>query len=312
MRKGAFAVGIAAALIAIAPTAPAAAKGGAAGPPKLLISKTGAPASAPVPTPRPNWMERYRSKARNAIILDLTEGEVLFERKAERAIPPASMTKLMTLFVTLQAVAEGPIDLATRFEIGERAARRPGSTMHLAAGDRPTLRELLLGLMVQSGNDAAVAVAEGVAGTERAFVARMNAAAKELGLKRSRFRNPTGLPAKGHRMSVRDLAALAARLIRDHPEAKPFFRTRSFEWGGVRQKNRNPMLFADLSDIGVVVDGMKTGYTAEAGYCAVVSAVKQVKDHPPRRVIVVLAGLPSEQARAREAERAVRWAFGRR
>lgn len=283
-------------------------------PPRLVAEPI---LTVPAPRLKPEWIaaleppsrSAYRTKARNAIIYDLTGEEALFERGADDSIPPASMTKLMTLLIALQAVADGDLRLDQKVRVSKNAAGRPGSSMYLRAGERPTLRELLYGTMVVSGNDAATAVAEAVAGSEKAFVERMNAAAWVLGMKNSRFRNPTGWPAKGHVMSAGDLALLAAHLHRHHPEAKPFLRRRHFKWGGATQRNRNPLLFVDLSDIGVVVDGMKTGYTSAAGYCAVVSAVERRKNLPPRRVIAVIAGLSSEAARAREAEAAIRWAF---
>lgn len=278
-------------------------------PPGLIIE---AVETVPIPRPRPERPNRYKTRARNAIIVDLMHDEVLFERRADDAVPPASMTKLMTLLVALQAVRDGEIEMGSRLRVSQRAAARSGSSMYLRAGERLTLRELLNGVVVLSGNDAATAVAEGVAGSERRFVRRMNAAARELGLKDSHFQNPTGLSAKGHYMSAADLSRLARHLLAHYPAARKFFARRSYKWSGVTQRNRNPLLGVDLSSIGVTVDGMKTGYTRAAGYCAVISAVQKLEHQAPRRVVVVLAGLRSEAARASEAERAVRWAFAQK
>lgn len=268
----------------------------------------------PSPRPRPDDLledRPYKSRARNALIIDLSTGRTLYEKAADRSIPPASMTKLMTLYVALEAVREGRLNLKTRLTVSRHAAETGGSTMHLSADDRPLLEELLHGLIIDSGNDAAIAIAEGVSGSVAAFVEEMNAAAERLRMENSRFRNPTGLPSEGHRMSLYDLATLSLTLMTDHPYIHPVFARRHFTWNGVSQQNRNPLLFVDLSDIDAEADGLKTGYTNEAGYCAVVSALRR-EGKARRRILAIIAGLPSEDARRREAERAMRWAFAQK
>lgn len=285
----------------------------AAGGRGAALGAEGAPLSAPTPKLRPATRPTppFSSDARNAVIFDLASDVALYEKSADAPIPPASMTKLMTFLVVVEALEAGVLRGDDRAVVSRRAFRRPGSTMFLALDDRPTIDQLLAGLIILSGNDAAVALAEATAGSTAAFVARMNAAAARLGLQSSRFSNPVGYTEPGHHMSVRDLAALSRHLIQRHPTRFDVFARTHFAWAGVRQQNRNPLLFANLSDIRVAADGLKTGYTAAAGYCAAVSAARREKGGV-RRVVAVLAGLPTEAARARASERAIRWAFRQR
>ncbi|MEM9726205.1 MAG: serine hydrolase, partial [Pseudomonadota bacterium] len=236
----------------------------------------------------------------------------------------------------LEAARAGEIDLQNRVRVSERAASRGGSSMHLRAGDRPRLEDLLMGVMALSGNDAATAVAEAVAGSERAFVARMNAAAEALGLQTSRFRNATGLPAAGHVMSARDVAQLTLALMARYPGASRFSTPLQMTWNGVDQPNRNPLLALDFSDMNAKVDGVKTGYTRAAGFGGVFTARRDparrstasleetetgaatgptatapAAPSKPTRVLVVLAGLGSEAARQKDGARALRWALAR-
>lgn len=261
------------------------------------------PADRGAPTP-------LDTDAPNAIVIDISNGRVLGVKAAERAIPPASMTKMMTALLVFEALDRGALALDERVTVSARAASAPGSTMGLQAGDAPTVDELLQGLLVASGNDAAVALAERLAGSEAAFARAMTERARALGLETAVFRNATGLPAAGHRISVADLAALAAHIIDAHPDRRRYFRQQSVRWRGVRWWNRNPALDFDLSDLDARADGMKTGHTNAAGYCVTASATVRTPDGP-RRVVIVLAGLPSESARAAEAERVLRWAAER-
>ncbi len=248
------------------------------------------------------------TEAPNAIVIDVETGVVLAVKSAERAIPPASMTKLMTALMVFEALDRGEIRLDDTISVSARAAAAPGSTMGLRAGDAPTVDELLSGIIVASGNDAAIAIAEALGGTEAEFARAMTARARELGLETASFRNATGLPADGHTISVADIAELSARLIAEHPERFGYFGEASMRYRGVRWWNRNPALSLDLGDLGARADGLKTGHTRAAGYCVAASAIIETADGP-RRVVVVLAGLPSERARARETEVALRWAI---
>lgn len=264
-----------------------------------------APAYAPRPTPRPE--PPFRTNARAAIVIDAETGEPLFEKRAALPIAPASMTKLMTAYMAFEAIEAGWLKDDQRIPVSASAARAPGSTMFLKTGQSPRVIDLLRGLIVQSGNDAARLLAEAIAGDEQRFAAAMTARAQELGLESARFKNATGLPAQGHRISVADLARLAQRIRQDFPDRVALFSERTFAWSGVRQRNRNPALFLDLGRF-VSATGMKTGHTNEAGYCVVASARIARKGAPAREVIVVLAGLDTEAERARETEAALRWA----
>lgn len=237
--------------------------------------------------------------ARAAIVLDMTTGAVLMEKNADESLPPASMSKLMTLDLVFEALAAGHLALDDTFRVSARAAKMGGSKMFIREGELVSVQDLLRGVIVQSGNDAAVALAEAVAGTEEAFVAMMNRRAREIGLTNSHFANATGWPDPDHYMSVRDLATLAGRIITTFPDYYPLFAETEFTWDGITQKNRNPLL-----DAGLGVDGLKTGHTQEAGYGLVASAKRG-----DRRIIMVVAGLESEAERRRESERLISWAF---
>ena len=244
----------------------------------------------------------FETRAEAAYVLDMTTDTVLLEKRSDTPLPPASMSKLMTLNMLFEALRDGRVALDTRFGVSDRAAAMGGSTMYLDQRDRPTVEELIQGIVVQSGNDACVVVAEGLAGTEDAFARLMNDRAASLGLENSTFANASGWPNPNHRMSVRDLGRLAARLITEFPEYYGYFAQKEFPFDGRAPQNRfnrNPLL-----DLGIGADGLKTGHTQEAGYGLVGSA-----QQGSRRIVFVLAGLPSEQARAQEAERIVSWAF---
>lgn len=261
---------------------------------------------APRPTPRP--APPFRTDATAAIVLNAATGAVLFEQNETRAIPPASMTKLMTAFMVFEAVAAGEIKDRQRIRVRPEVVGTIGSTMYLKPGQRPRVIDLLRGLIIQSGNDAAQLLAITLAGSERAFAAAMTRRAQQLGLESAQFRNATGLPQPGHRISVADLARLADIIRRNFPERMGLFAEKSFEWSGVRQRNRNPALFLNLGR-GAKPSGMKTGHTNEAGYCVVASARKKLRKGDPVEVIVVLAGLESDAARRRETGAALRWAL---
>ena len=257
----------------------------------LLIWVAAPPASA-----------SFETRAEAAYVLDLTTDTVLLDKRADVPMPPASMSKLMTLYMLFDALRDGRVTMDTRFGVSDHAASMGGSTMYLDQRDRPTVKELVQGIIVQSGNDATVVVAEGLAGTEDAFARLMNDMAAAIGLEQSTFTNASGWPNPNHRMSVGDLGRLAAHIITEFPEYYGYFAQKEFEFDGRAPQNRfnrNPLL-----ELGIGADGLKTGHTQEAGYGLVGSA-----QQGNRRIVFVVAGLPSGDARAQEAERIVSWAF---
>ncbi|WP_099828138.1 D-alanyl-D-alanine carboxypeptidase family protein [Oceaniglobus indicus] len=244
----------------------------------------------------------FETRASAAYVYDVTTDTVLLEKEATTPLPPASMSKLMTLNMLFEALADGRVTLDTQFGVSSRATAMGGSSMYLQVTDRPTVQDLIQGIIVQSGNDACVVVAEGLAGSEDSFARMMNQRAEALGMSDSTFANSSGWPNPNHRMSMRDLGTLATRLIEEFPEYYGYFAQETFEYDGrvpANHNNRNPLL-----GLGIGADGLKTGHTQEAGYGLVGSAVAG-----PRRVVFVITGLQSETARAEEAERIVNWAF---
>lgn len=248
--------------------------------------------------------QAFDTRASAAFILDVTTGTVLLEKDAETPLPPASMSKLMTLYMAFEAVADGRLNIDERLPVSQHAMNYGGSTMFLDTTDRVRVEDLLRGIIVLSGNDACAVIAEALSpdGTEAGFARMMTERARNMGMEHSTFVNSNGWPAAGHRMSMRDLGILAQHLITDFPTFYPLFAEREFAFDGrapQNVRNRNPLL-------GVVTgaDGLKTGHTQEAGY-GLVGSAKQ----GDRRIIFVITGLESEQQRAEEAERIVNWAF---
>lgn len=237
--------------------------------------------------------------ARGAFLIDLSSGAVLLSKNADTPLPPASMSKLMVMDVVFEAIQAGRLALTDEFRTSAKAASMGGSKMFIREGGLVSVENLIRGVVVQSGNDAAVALAEALSGTEEAFAAFMNRRAKEIGLTNTTLANATGWPHPEHRMSPRDLAILAERIITRFPEYYPYYSERTFTWEGITQRNRNPLL-----GLGVGADGLKTGHTEEAGYGLVASAVRG-----DRRVVLVVTGLESEAQRKQEAERLINWAF---
>ena len=242
--------------------------------------------------------------APHAILIDYDSGTVLFEKDADRATPPASMSKLITVAVVLREIKQGNIKLSDEIPISEFAWRRGGapsggSTMFAAIHSRVPVPDLLRGLIIQSGNDAAIAFAEAIAGNELAFSEKMNELARELGLKNSVFRNSNGLHHPEQIASVRDLATLAVHIIRTYPDFYKIFAEREFTWNKIRQQNRNPMLAMSLG-----VDGLKTGFIKESGYGIVASAV-----NGGQRLIVAINGAKNEKERVDDARRLLEWGF---
>ena len=248
--------------------------------------------------------EVFETKAAQAILVDAKSGNVFFEKSADELIPPASMSKLMTMTMVFEALKAEKLKLDQEFVISEDAWRRGGSssggsTMYAELNSRVKLSDLMRGAMIQSANDACIAIAEGIAGSEAAFSSRMTQRARELGLQKAVFRNSTGLPDPEHLMSVRDLTILARNIILNYPEYYKIYSEREFTWNNILQKNRNPLLTEYPG-----ADGMKTGYTKEAGYGLVGSAVRD-----GRRLIIVVAGLTTINDRKQEAQKLLDWGF---
>ena len=246
----------------------------------------------------------FDTKARAAYVLDTGTDTVLLAKNAQEPLPPASMSKLMTLYVAFEAIRDGRLTLDERLPVSSHAMSYKGSTMFLNTQDRVRVEDLLRGIIVLSGNDACAVIAEALSpnGTEAGFARYMTQRARQLGMNNSTFANSNGWPAVGHRMSVEDLAILAERLIEDFPEYYPLFAETEFKFDGrapSNTRNRNPLLRLNIG-----ADGLKTGHTEEAGY-GLVGSAKQ----GDRRVIFVVSGLNSTSARAEEAEAIVNWSF---
>ena len=241
----------------------------------------------------------FETVAGHALMVDYDTGMALFEKDADAVMYPASMTKIMTAYLTFERLAEGSIELDTMFQVSEKAWRKGGSKMFVEVGDRVSVGDLLRGVIVQSGNDASIVLAEGIAGSEEAFGGMMTDKAIELGMGNSLFLNATGWPDDNHVTTARDLATLAAATIRDFPQYYPLFGETSFTYADIEQSNRNPVLFADIG-----ADGLKTGHTEASGYGLTTSAVRD-----GRRLVLVINGLDSERARGLEAKRMLGWGF---
>ncbi|WP_170581342.1 D-alanyl-D-alanine carboxypeptidase family protein [Ruegeria arenilitoris] len=246
----------------------------------------------------------FDTSARAAYVIDQTTGTVLLSKNADEPLPPASMSKLMTLYVAFEALRDGRLTLDETLPVSEHAMSYGGSTMFLNTQDRVRVEDLLRGIIVLSGNDACVVIAEALSpdGTEAGFARYMTQRARQMGMNHSNFTNSNGWPAAGHMMSVHDLAVLADRLITDFPEYYPLFAEETFEFDGrapSNVNNRNPLLKLNIG-----ADGLKTGHTQEAGY-GLVGSAKQ----GDRRVVFVLSGLDSISRRAEEAEAVVNWSF---
>lgn len=251
--------------------------------------------------------------ARAYLLLDLTSDQQLAAREADAPVQPASLTKLMTAYLVFDALRLGKLDLAQTLPVSELARSQPGSRMFLEAGMQVPVEDLIKGLLVQSGNDAAIALAEGVAGSEARFVQLMNEQAQALGMKATRFANPTGLTQPGHLSTARDLAILATRLLRDFPAYASFHAIRKYRYEGTppaNDSNRNLLLFRDPS-----VDGLKTGHTEAAGYCMIATARREFPNLGPgdaagsRRLLAVVLGADNENARATETQKLLNWGY---
>ena len=239
------------------------------------------------------------TQAKHALILETETGAVLLDKGADERIPPASMSKIMTAYIVFGMLKEGRAALTDELPVSERAWRLQGSKMFVPIGGRISIDDLLKGVIIQSGNDACLVLAEGLAGSEESFVELMNQKANQIGLKDSHFTNVSGLPDPDHWMTGRDLATLAIRTIRDFPEYYHYYSEMDYEFNNIKQGNRNPLLYKNVG-----ADGLKTGHTEEAGYSLTASVARE-----NRRIILVLNGLPTMKARAQESERLIEWAF---
>jgi D-alanyl-D-alanine carboxypeptidase (penicillin-binding protein 5/6) len=237
--------------------------------------------------------------ARNAFIVDYRTGAVLLDKASDERIPPASMSKIMTAYVVFTYLKEGKAKLDDELPVSEKAWRMGGSKMFVALGSRVKIEDLIRGMVVQSGNDACIVLAEGLAGSEEAFAEVMNKKAKEIGLTGSNFTNSTGWPDPNHYTTARDLAVLSKRIITDFPEYYHYDAEKDFTYNGIKQGNRNPLLYKDIG-----ADGLKTGHTDEAGYCLTASVMRE-----NRRIIMVVTGFKSMKERSQESERLIEWAY---
>lgn len=246
------------------------------------------------PTPSPPVIG-----ATSYLLMDARTGHELAALKPDTRVPPASLTKLMTSYVVFQSIVSGQISLDDEVTISEKAWRMGGSKMFIEVGERVSVRDLLMGVIVSSGNDASVALAEYVAGSESVFAQLMNQYAAQLGMQDSHFMNATGLPDDEHYMTARDIATLARALVNEFPDFYAWYSTREFEWNGIEQPNRNRLLWRDDS-----VDGMKTGHTEAAGYCLVSSAQRD-----GMRLISVVLGTASDTARTTGSQALLNYGF---
>ena len=249
---------------------------------------------------------RVDTLARQMIMVDAANGTVIFEKNSDELMPPSSMSKLMTAYMVFEQLASGKLRMDDVFPVSEKAWRMQGSKMFVHVGDRVKVEDLLRGVIIQSGNDACIVLAEGIAGSEERFAEMMNEHAKAIGLMNSSFRNASGWPDPDHMMTARDLSTLAKRIINDFPQYYHFYSEKEFTYGidsvtkkPITQGNRNPLLYKDIG-----ADGLKTGHTEAAGY-GLTASVKR----GDRRLILVVNGLKSMNERSREAERLMEIAF---
>ncbi len=269
------------------------------------------PAPAPAPPRRPaaprqdggapvtTAVGNVEVLARQALVVDFETGTTLLEKNADERMPPSSMSKLMTMYVVFERLKQGRLQMDQMLPVSERAWRMGGSKMFVDIGQQVRVEDLIRGVIVQSGNDACIVLAEAISGSEQQFAELLNETGRRIGLTNSNFRNSTGWPDPEHRMTARDLSILARRLITDFPDYYRFYNERSFRFSNISQDNRNPLLARVPG-----ADGLKTGHTEEAGFGLTGSAIRD-----GRRVILVVNGLPSMRARAEESERLMEWTF---
>jgi serine-type D-Ala-D-Ala carboxypeptidase (penicillin-binding protein 5/6) len=245
--------------------------------------------------------------ARAYLLLDVTANQVLAAKDQDMPVEPASLTKLMTAYLVFDALRARKIELMQTFPVSERAWKMPGSRMFIDPKMRVPVADLLKGMIVQSGNDATVALAEGVGGSVERFVQLMNDQAKALGMKSTTYKNPEGLTEPGHITTARDLGVLATRLMREFPDDVAYYAIKQYRYPGTpvsNSNNRNLLLFRDPS-----VDGLKTGHTEAAGYCLIATARREYPQLGTRRLLSIVLGTSSENARANESQKLLNWGF---
>ncbi|MBL8687911.1 MAG: D-alanyl-D-alanine carboxypeptidase [Rhodospirillaceae bacterium] len=247
----------------------------------------------------PAFAQTIETQARQAYIVDMKTGTVLLEKNADEVMPPSSMSKMMTVHMLFEKLQKGEVKLTDEFPVSERAWRIQGSKMFVPLGSRVKVEDLIRGIVIQSGNDACVVVAEALAGSEEAFAEQMTKKGRELGLTKTVFKNASGWPHPEHVTTARELAIIARHTIEAFPEYYKYYAELNYTFNGIKQGNRNPLLYKPLG-----ADGLKTGHTEAAGY-GLTASVKRGE----RRIIMVVNGLPSMKARASETETLIDWAF---
>jgi len=239
------------------------------------------------------------TKAKQALVVDYSTGRTLLAKNADTPMHPASMTKMMTAFMVFDRLRSGTLSLDTKFRVSKRAWKKGGSRMFLKVNDAVSVEDLIRGIIVQSGNDASIVIAEGISGSEEDFAREMTEKAQEIGMKNSTFKNASGWPDENHLTTARDLATLIDTTIREFPEFYHYYAEEEFKYANINQKNRNPLL-----RLGIGADGLKTGHTEVAGYGLAASAIRK-----NRRIIIVVNGLESKRDRARESRYLLNWAY---
>ncbi len=247
----------------------------------------------------PAAVAAIETQAEQAFLVDFETGAVLLDKNADVRMPPSSMSKMMTAYMVFERLKDGRLSLDDELPVSEKTWRKGGSKMFVEVGNTVRVEDLLRGVIVQSGNDACIVLAEGLAGSEEAFAEQMTVRGREIGLTDSNFTNATGWPDDNHYVTARDLATLAKRIIVDHSEYYHLYSEKEFTWNDIRQGNRNPLLYKNIG-----ADGLKTGHTEAAGYGLTASAVQN-----GRRLVLVVNGLPSVRARSDESERLMSWGF---
>jgi D-alanyl-D-alanine carboxypeptidase (penicillin-binding protein 5/6) len=245
--------------------------------------------------------------ARSYLLMDVSANQVLAAREADSPVEPASLTKLMTAYLVFDALRAKKITLQQTLPVSQRAWKMPGSRMFIDPKMQVPVEDLIKGMIVQSGNDATMALAEGVGGTAEHFVELMNQQAKALGMKNTGYKNPEGLTAPGHTTTARDLSILSTRLLQDFPEYMGYYKTQKYRYQGTptaNDTNRNMLLFRDPT-----VDGLKTGHTEAAGYCLIATAKRDFPNLAGRRLLAIVLGANSETARANEAQKLLNWGY---
>ena len=241
----------------------------------------------------------FETTGKQILLYDMSTDTVLLEKNADMPMAPSSMSKIMTIYKVFEKLKDGDLSLNDKFKVSEKAWRKGGSKMFVKLNSRVKVEDLIRGVIVQSGNDATIVIAEGLSGTEGFFADELNKTAKDLGMLNSNFTNASGWPDSNHQTTARDLTKLAIATIQDFPEFYHYYEEKTFRFNNIRQNNRNPALYNDLG-----ADGLKTGYTKAGGYGVTVSAVRG-----DRRLVLVINGLKSKKSRTNETERVLDWGF---